>query len=171
MLRVLTCVTQDHDWRLVLLSAGICLIGCFSAVVMLAQAVEQGERRSQRWLLGAAGVFGSSVWSLHFVAMLAFLPRQHIAYAIGLTVLSIAVAIGGSLAALLLWQRSRQAVKGAALAGAGFGLSIAGMHYLGVGAMQGFWFIQLDPADRPQRWVRRRGACSCRRAGEPRPPP
>jgi len=146
MLRVLTCVTHDHDWRLVLLSAGICLIGCFSAVVLLAQATEKRDKSSSRWILGAAGVFGSSVWSLHFVAMLAFLPSQHIAYALGLTILSIAVAIAGSLVALLLWQRSRQHGVGLALAGALLGLSIAGMHYLGVGAMQGFGFVQLDPA-------------------------
>ncbi len=96
-------------------------------------------------LLSAAAVFGSSVWALHFVAMLAFLPSAAIAYDLSLTAISIAIAIVGSLAALVLWhKRSRCPV---ALGGAGLvlGCAITSMHYLGVAAMRASAVVRLDP--------------------------
>ena len=35
MLKVLNCVTQQHDLRLVALSAAICILGCFTTVSLL----------------------------------------------------------------------------------------------------------------------------------------
>jgi NO-binding membrane sensor protein with MHYT domain len=32
MLRVLACITQDHDWRLVILAGVICLFASFAAL-------------------------------------------------------------------------------------------------------------------------------------------
>lgn len=98
-----------------------------------------------RALLFAAVVFGSSVWALHFVAMLAFLPSADSAYDLSLTAASIGVAIAGSLAAFALWRR--HANNPIALAGAGLmlGSAIAAMHYLGVAAMQASALVFLDP--------------------------
>jgi len=38
MLRVLACITQDHDWRLVILAGVICLFASFAALSLLARA-------------------------------------------------------------------------------------------------------------------------------------
>lgn len=37
MIRVLTCVAQQHDLRLVTLSAFICALGCFATVNLMAR--------------------------------------------------------------------------------------------------------------------------------------
>ena len=145
MIRVLTCVTQQHDLRLVALSALICALGCFATVVLMARAVADG-RALVRSLLPAATIFGGSIWSLHFVAMLAFRPGAQVAYDLDLTAASIVVAIAGSLAALCLWRRLSAAPLGIPLAGIVLGLAITGMHYLGVGAMAASSLVLFDPA-------------------------
>ncbi|MCJ2020462.1 EAL domain-containing protein [Methylobacterium sp. E-065] len=145
MIRILTCITQQHDLRLVALSAVICALGSFAVTTMMAQAEVTKAPHTARWIGAAAVVFGSSVWALHFVAMLAFAPAEGIAYEIDLTASSIAVAVAGTWVALLLWHLFRRPAA-VALAGTVLGLAIAGMHYLGVSAMRSSGFIAFDPA-------------------------
>ncbi|MFD0937871.1 bifunctional diguanylate cyclase/phosphodiesterase [Methylobacterium trifolii] len=97
------------------------------------------------WLLAAAAVFGCSVWSLHFVAMLAFLPSAQAAYGLFATATSIAVAVLGTLGALMIWRRSGSSPAGLTAAGLALGAAIAGMHYLGVSAMQASSLLFFDP--------------------------
>ena len=154
MFSIVACITQEHDLGLVALSAGICLLGCFSTATLLAQGargagvrVEEAHGwRALSWLAAAALVFGSSVWSLHFVAMLAFRPGAEAAYALVPTAASIAVAVGGTLTALLVRHRAGSGALGLAAAGLLLAGAIAGMHYLGVGAMRASSLLAFDPA-------------------------
>ncbi len=104
MLKVLGCVVHEHDLRLVAVSAVICVLGCLTTTTLLARVGEAARRGGRLWLVAAALVLGCSVWSLHFVAMLAFMPGQEMAYDLGLTALSIVVAVGGALMALFAWK-------------------------------------------------------------------
>ncbi|MCJ2048400.1 EAL domain-containing protein [Methylobacterium sp. J-070] len=144
MIRVLTCVAQQHDLRLVALSAVICALGCFATVTLIARA-EASSRSLLRALVPAATIFGGSIWSLHFVAMLAFRTEAQVAFDLDLTAASIVVAIAGSLAALSLWRRLPTAPLGIVLAGTVLGLAITGMHYLGVDAMAASSLVLFDP--------------------------
>ena len=145
MLRVLTCLSEEHDLRLVCLSACICFLGCFTTVTLLARTWIDTDRTRWRWEVAAALTFGGSVWSLHFVAMLAFLPNMLVAYDQGLTMLSAAVAIIGALAAFVLQSRIPPVRLRFVVAGLALGSGIAGMHYLGAAAMQVSGFKLFDP--------------------------
>ncbi len=147
MLKIATCIAQEHDLRLVALSAVICVLGCFTTTTMLAHVQLAKKQFATRWLVMASVLFGSSVWSLHFVAMLAFLPGRAIGYDAVATAVSIAVAIFGALGALLLlWTGRRTPVKVLA-SGILLGSGIAGMHYVGVGGMRFSGFMLFDPTD------------------------
>jgi NO-binding membrane sensor protein with MHYT domain len=69
--RVLTCLSGDHDLRLVLLAGGVCFIASLAAVTLLrrAQATQGGIRAA--WLFTAGTVTGWGIWSTHFMGMLA----------------------------------------------------------------------------------------------------
>ena len=98
MLRVLACITQDHDLRLVVVAGLICALATFTAMSLRVRAVEAaGTATKLRWLTAAAVVTGCGVWSTHFVAMLAFKPSLPIGYDIGLTILSIAIAMNANI--------------------------------------------------------------------------
>jgi NO-binding membrane sensor protein with MHYT domain len=97
------------------------------------------------WLgLGAASI-GCGIWTMHFIAMVGFqVEETRIRYDVGLTVLSLAVAIVVvGIGVFIVGYRG--AGKGA-LTGAGVitGLGVAAMHYLGMAAMHLDGSIQYD---------------------------
>ena len=146
MLRVLGCVIYEHDLRLVALSAVICFLGCFTTVSLMARASHR-PNRPQRWPIAASIVFGCSVWSLHFVAMLAFAPADRTIYDVHLTALSALVASAGGFAAFRVWQFPIAKALRASLAGCLLGLAVTGMHYIGVAAMTVSSLVAYDRTD------------------------
>lgn len=74
MIAIYTCLTRDHDPRLVVLAALICLVSTTIGMDLLARARSRGEGVSGRWLwlLGAGFVCGTGIWATHFVAILAY---------------------------------------------------------------------------------------------------
>ena len=136
VLKIATCITQEHDLRLVALSALICVLGCITTTTILAHVQLSNKRTTTRWLVMAAVLFGFSVWSLHFVAMLAFLPSHSIGYDPVETVGSVAVAIVGASGALFILRSRQRTPTRVLLSGIMLGAGVAGMHYLGVDAMR-----------------------------------
>ncbi|MGN5818817.1 MHYT domain-containing protein, partial [Acinetobacter calcoaceticus] len=53
------------------------------------------------WLIGGAFAMGFGIWSMHFVGMLAFSLPIPLGYDLGLTLLSLLLAVGSS--AFALW--------------------------------------------------------------------
>ena len=135
MFKIVACVVGQHDFGLVAVSAGICLLGCFSTVTLMAEAARAERRSVAPWLIAAASVFGCSVWSLHFVAMLAFQPGAQAAYGLLPTAASIGIAVAGALIALMIWCRAGHDPLKVTAAGLVLAAAISGMHYAGVSAM------------------------------------
>ena len=95
MIRVLGCVFQQHDLRLVAIAAGLCILACATALTMIARARAADAGRARLiWLAGAGAVAGCGIWATHFVAMLAYDSGLAIGFAPGLTILSAAIAMG-----------------------------------------------------------------------------
>src|SRR5258708_28924299 len=94
MFHGLGCVLQQHDLRLVLLAAVLCLFACAAAMRMIARSRTASGRLRIFWL-GAAGVVaGCGIWGTHFVAMLAYEAGFPVAYDPVLTILSLVIAPG-----------------------------------------------------------------------------
>jgi signal transduction histidine kinase len=145
MIRVLNCITGEHSIPLVLLAAAVCALGCFTALSLLARAREDKASAIQwRWLIASAMVAGATVWSTHFVAMLAYQPAPSLPvnYEMGLTALSIAIAMGATLAGFTIVIYFREA----ALGGAVFGGAVGSMHFTGMAAMTAPARFDWDPA-------------------------
>lgn len=136
----------EHDLRLVAISAVICGLGCFTTTTLVARAGECGRRSSKLWLASAAAVFGCSVWSVHFIAMLAFMPGLEMAYDMVPTASSILVASGGASLALFAWRAPGASPARIAGAGVLLGMAVTGMHYVGVAAMSFSGFLLFDHA-------------------------
>jgi diguanylate cyclase (GGDEF)-like protein/PAS domain S-box-containing protein len=135
MLKVYACLTTEHDLRLVAVAAAICLFVSMVGVSMFDRCrVAQGRSRWV-WLALVAISSGFGTWATHFIAMLAYHPSTHASYHLGLTLLSLALAILiiGAGAAVVLIGASRWY---AGIGGAVIGLGIAAMHYCGILAMQ-----------------------------------
>src|SRR5271168_2822465 len=131
-LRIYGCIATEHDWGLVCLAALICVVSCYTTFSLLARARRLAGLPRLAWLAAAAVATGCGVWSTHFVAMLAFQPGLPVGYAIGLTALSVAVAIALSGLGFVIALIFRHAALGGAVVGA----AIGAMHYLGMAALQ-----------------------------------
>jgi signal transduction histidine kinase len=131
MLHVLSCITQEHDLRLVALAGVLCLFACFTAASMVIRGRAAAGRARWLWLSAAGVVFGSGIWGTHFIAMLAYRAGLPVGYDVTLTVVSVVVACAASAAgfAVALYRRP---LIGGALAG----MAIGAMHYVGMAAVR-----------------------------------
>src|SRR5688572_28987255 len=134
MNRVLETLFLEHDPPLVLLAAVMCTVGAVSTMNILARVA--GRPRAHLWLLLLSLCAGATVWSTHFISMLAYQARIPTTYDVGLTVLSlvagivvmglgfaVSLRVGGS-----AWMR--------ALGGAIVGVGVVMLHYIGMAAVR-----------------------------------
>src|SRR6204780_2601302 len=144
MLKVYNCIATEHDLRLVVLAAFVCVLASVAAIRLLRYArISKGRMRSV-WLTVSAISTGFGIWATHFVAMLAFTPGLPSGYNIELTVLSLIAAIlltGAGLTVSLTenWRHGPW-VGGAIVAG-----GIAAMHFTGMAGFEGAGTLMWDP--------------------------
>ncbi len=135
MYRVLTCLTTQHDWRLVVLAGLICFLSSVTAITLFNRARSTIGYVRAVWIAAAGAATGCGIWATHFLAMLAYQPGVPVAYGINLTVLSLLAATTitaiGLTVAVLMPSR-----WGAAIGGGIIGGGVACMHYLGMGALE-----------------------------------
>ena len=106
MLRVVGCITQDHDLRLVALACLVCLLATHTSVRLL-----NPRHQADQW----AGVirsgtailaFSVGVWTTHFIGMLAFRPDMPVSFDVPLCVLSLLLSIAGTALAYAIRPRT-----------------------------------------------------------------
>jgi diguanylate cyclase (GGDEF)-like protein/PAS domain S-box-containing protein len=135
MFRVYTCLTVDHDWRLVVLAGAVCFLASAVAISLFYRAQASMGRARLVWLSLDAAAAGCGIWATHFIAMLAYDPGIGAGYNLVLTILSLLIAIlltGAGLGTALLDFGRWTAVFGGAIVGGG----IAAMHYTGMMALE-----------------------------------
>ena len=135
----------SHDVHLVALSIAIAIFGSYTALDLFRRIQGNVGRARSGWLAAAALAMGLSIWSMHFVAMLAFDLGLPVAYDPGRTVLSLLVAAGVTGIAFVAVARPHPHWTHVAAAGLFMGLGISGMHYLGMAAMQLPADLDYDP--------------------------
>jgi NO-binding membrane sensor protein with MHYT domain len=134
-----------HDPYLVALSI---LIACFASYTALDLSghVPSAQGFARRmWLLAAAITMGGGIWSMHFVAMLAFIMPTPMSYDIGLTTVSLVVAIVVSGGGFYVISPQSASPLRLVLSGIFMGLGIAAMHYTGMAAMRGHAELSYNP--------------------------
>ncbi|CAM5320181.1 MHYT domain-containing protein [Streptomyces aurantiogriseus] len=124
------------------------IMACLGAALGL-RCVVRSVFNEQSWkpgwlALGAASI-GCGIWTMHFIAMIGFRVKEsRIHYDVGLTVLSLVVAI--AVVGIGVFAVGYRGVSTATLCAAGgvTGLGVAAMHYLGMAAIQLNGYIQYD---------------------------
>lgn len=124
-----------YNLGLVTLSFAIAVIASYTALDLAGRVQSAVKGRRLLWLLGGAVAMGTGIWSMHFIAMLAFQLPQSVSYDMWITLFSLICGIFASSIALWLLSRS---VSIPLLTGGGvcMGIAIAWMHYTGMAAMQ-----------------------------------
>jgi NO-binding membrane sensor protein with MHYT domain len=135
MFRTLTCLTTQHDWRLVVVAGVVCFLASLTAITLFYRARSTSGRASAIWIAAAGVATGCGIWATHFLAMLAYEPGIPIAYGVPLTMLSLlaaAMVTAGGLAIAVFFRDRWGPLVGGGVIGAG----VACMHYLGMAALE-----------------------------------
>ncbi|SEH20423.1 diguanylate cyclase/phosphodiesterase [Sphingopyxis sp. YR583] len=134
MFSVLECVVYQHDLRFVLIAALVCILGNISLFVVLNRSTHCVDARRRHWLVVAAVAEGVGVWATHFVAMLAYRGSMPIRFDVGLTILSVAVAIAFFWCSFRWLGKAPDALR-CGIAAAGASTGVAAMHFIGMASI------------------------------------
>jgi PAS domain S-box-containing protein len=125
-----------HSPALVALSILIAVLASYTALDLATRMRAAHGVAVKAWLAGAAVAMGGGVWSMHFVAMLAFsLPGVEVSFDLPLTLLSLALPIAVTAFGFLV-ANHRASIPALLGSGIVMGLGIAAMHYSGMAAMR-----------------------------------
>lgn len=124
---------------LVLLSVGVAIIGSLTALALTALSnIEDTTPGQKTFALVSGGlIMGATIWSMHFVAMMAVDFPVLVTYNGAETFSSIGIAIGATGTGLFFASNRPLGWLSIPLGGVLMGLGIAGMHYLGMSAIRG----------------------------------
>ena len=126
-----------HNLWLVLLAYAVACAASFATLDMTERANHAGRpnaRRMWRWM--GALCLASGIWSLHFIAMLAFQAPIDIRYDLPLTLASLLTAFVAALLAMNTLSHPQLHAGQYLLAAICIGLGIATMHYSGMAALR-----------------------------------
>jgi NO-binding membrane sensor protein with MHYT domain len=134
-----------YDPYLVTLSILVAAFASYTALDLGGHvATARGMARSA-WLAGAAITMGGGIWAMHFVAMLAFSLPIPMSYEIGLTGLSLVVAVLVTGGGFYVISRKSASPFHLVFGGIFMGVGIVAMHYTGMAAMRGHAALSHEP--------------------------
>lgn len=126
----------SYDPTLVMLSVLVAITAALTGLTITA-GYSPGARRASLGLLKGAFIIGGGIWSMHFIAMLAAKLPVPVNYDLIETMISLYVAIIGTWLGLFVVAKRKLGLLSVPFGGALMGGAIAGMHYMGMGAMRG----------------------------------
>jgi NO-binding membrane sensor protein with MHYT domain len=130
-------ITGTYDPYLVALSILVASFASYAALDLGGRVAPAQGPTHRIWLAAAALIMGGGIWSMHFVAMLAFMLPMPMSYDVGLTVLSLILAILAASGGFYVISRPGVSRPRLILSGVFMGVAIFGMHYTGMAAMRG----------------------------------
>ncbi len=140
MLRVIGCITEDHDLRLVTLAGFLCLAACLAAISMITRARVSRGNWHYVWTGATGFVVGGAIWSTHFVAMLGFRPEMPVSFSFLPTFASVVISIMLATLGVTLALRPRGTIPGGMM----LGIAVLAMHYAGMSALNVPGTLQWD---------------------------
>lgn len=125
------------DPLLILLSVLFAIVGSYVALEFARslKSARNARIRQRSFFIGAA-MMGLTVWSMHFVGMLALKMPVRITYSPGLSFVSMAAAGVGAALAFAIMSRKTAGAFHLIVGGTAMGIAIVCMHYLGMASMR-----------------------------------
>lgn len=138
-------MTGTYDLFLVGLSAIIAIVASYAALGLAGLVtVTRGTERNVWLTLGAISM-GMGIWSMHFIAMLAYSLPITVNYNFAIVLVSLVAAILASGQALFIVSRPTMSTPTLLAGSASMGIAIAAMHYIGMAALQMPADVHYDP--------------------------
>ena len=130
---IVSCISDRHDLRLLLLAAIVCTCGIYGTSAIALHAARSDGQARCGWGITGIVAAGCTAWATHMLGMLAFNPGMDSGFDPLLTACSLFAAIVGISVGvgLAVGTRSRRRRFGA---GVVLGLGVTALHYIGQAA-------------------------------------
>ncbi|WP_438282325.1 putative bifunctional diguanylate cyclase/phosphodiesterase [Pseudomonas alabamensis] len=139
-------LTGSYSSSLVAISLGVAILASYTALDLSGRIATARGRVAYVWMSGGALAMGVGIWSMHFIGMLAFRLPIELGYDLGLTALSLLIAVLSSGFALWLASQPQLPLTQLGLGSLIMGSGISSMHYTGMAALRMQPGIDYDPA-------------------------
>ncbi|HSI21806.1 MAG TPA: EAL domain-containing protein [Methylophilaceae bacterium] len=124
------------DLFLVAISFAVAIVGSFTALTHVQRMRANLAGASRVWMITGAITLGLTIWSMHFIGMLAFQLPIPLSYDPYLTILSVLPAIAAALIVFFVLHSPTLNPYRLIMAGSIMGLGISTMHYTGMAALK-----------------------------------
>jgi two-component system, sensor histidine kinase and response regulator len=135
-----------YSLALVSVSILVAILASYAALDLAERTTAAAGRIRAAWLMGGSVAMGTGIWSMHFIAMLAFRLPTQVYYDVKLVFASAVCAVAASFLGLWVVSNRNPTMWHLALGGLFMGPAIAGMHYIGMAAMRLSSVLSYDPA-------------------------
>lgn len=135
----------SYSPSLVVISLFVAILASYTALDLAGRLATARGRAAYVWMTGGALAMGVGVWSMHFIGMLALRLPFALGFDLGITALSLLIAVLSSGFALWLVSQPRLPVWQLAFGALIMGAGISSMHYTGMAAMRMTPGIDYDP--------------------------
>ncbi len=129
-------VAGSYEPGLVFLSYAIAVFASFTALDLAIRIGESYGITRKIWLGGCSVSMGGGIWTMHFIAMLAFKLPLSVSYNIWITLLSLITAVVASGIAFFYANAGSILISRIVTSGLIMGCGVAAMHYTGMAAME-----------------------------------
>ncbi|MDR9875679.1 EAL domain-containing protein [Pseudomonas allii] len=135
----------SYSPSLVVISLFVAILASYTALDLSGRIATAKGRAVYLWITGGSMAMGVGVWSMHFIGMLALRLPFALGFDLGITALSLLIAVLSSGFALWLVSQPRLPAWQLGLGALIMGTGIASMHYTGMAAMRMTPGIDYDP--------------------------
>lgn len=145
MQNLFNCVVYQHDPILLVWAVLTLVIGSVVTMRLFTRAQDTNKDIQILWLILAGMIGGGTIWSTHFVSMLAYKSDIILGYELTLTISSLIIVICMTMLGFAIAIRKANTLR-IVTGGAILGLGISLMHYTGMAAMKIQGGMQWDVA-------------------------
>ena len=135
----------SYSPSLVVISLFVAILASYTALDLAGRIATAKGRAVFYWMSGGALAMGVGVWSMHFIGMLALRLPFALGFDVGITALSLLIAVLSCGFALWLVNQPRLPAWQLAFGALVMGTGISSMHYTGMAAMRMTPGIDYDP--------------------------
>lgn len=142
MIKLYTCIQSEHYLPVVALAGLICLFGSLITTDLFDRCLRSRNSRLD-WLVISGLVGGTTIWSTHFIAMLAYSQQLTTTFEAATTILSLLSAIVTTMLGIAIARYGRR-FGGPEIGGSVIGLGGCLMHFVGMKAYEPAGLVYFD---------------------------
>ncbi|GFZ95371.1 hypothetical protein GCM10008018_47160 [Paenibacillus marchantiophytorum] len=127
--------THTYNLAFSILSFILVLIASLTCLNLTRKVASSTAWYQKLWIASSALSLGIGIWAMHFIALLAYPFPAGLTYDIQTVLISVSIAVLGALIGFFVMYRSKLVIPKLIVGGTFMGLSLSGMHFIGLGAL------------------------------------